>query len=71
VIKLVAKLLGEQIEAIGPELVVQVVSDNGSNYKVAGKIIMEKYPTLYWTPCAAHCLDLMLEDIGKIKEFSD
>lgn len=26
--KLVAKLLGEQIEAIGPELVVQVVSDN-------------------------------------------
>ena len=21
---------------------------------------------LYWTPCAAHCLDLMLEDIGKI-----
>ena len=21
---------------------------------------------LYWTPCAAHCLDLMLEDIGKL-----
>lgn len=24
---------------------------------------------LYWTPCAAHCIDLMLEDIGKIPEF--
>lgn len=24
-----------------------------------------KRPHLYWTPCAAHCLDLMLEDIGK------
>lgn len=24
-----------------------------------------KRPNLYWTPCAAHCLDLMLEDIGK------
>jgi hypothetical protein len=69
--KLVAKLLDEQIGAIGPELVVQVVSDNGSNYKAAGKILMEKHPTLYWTPCAAHCLDLMLEDFGKIKEFSD
>lgn len=23
-------------------------------------------PHLYWTPCAAHCIDLMLEDIGKI-----
>ena len=21
---------------------------------------------LHWTPCAAHCLDLMLEDIGKM-----
>ena len=24
------------------------------------------YPNLYWTPCAAHCLDLILEDIWKI-----
>nr|XP_020199817.1 uncharacterized protein LOC109785632 [Aegilops tauschii subsp. strangulata] len=67
---LVAKLLSEQIDAISLELVVQVVSDNGSNYKAAGRLLMEKYPTMYWTPCAAHCLDLMLEDIGKIKEFS-
>ena len=29
---------------------------------------MEKRPHIYWTPCAAHCLDLMLEDIGKIKK---
>lgn len=69
--KLVAELLEEQINAIGKELVVQVVTDNGSNYKAAGRILMEKIPTLFWTPCAAHCLDLMLEDIGKIKEFSD
>ncbi|KAK1685989.1 hypothetical protein QYE76_046837 [Lolium multiflorum] len=46
--KLVAQLLSEQIDAIGPELVVQVVSDNGSNYKAAGRLLMEKYPTLYW-----------------------
>lgn len=25
-----------------------------------------KYPHLYWSPCAAHCLDLMLEDIFKL-----
>ena len=23
-------------------------------------------PRIFWTPCAAHCLDLMLEDIEKI-----
>ena len=40
--KLVAQLLSEQIDAIGPELVVQVVSDNGSNYKAAGRLLMEK-----------------------------
>ncbi|XP_057994684.1 uncharacterized protein LOC110632183 [Hevea brasiliensis] len=31
-----------------------------------GKLLETKCPHLYWTPCAAHCLDLMLEDIGKI-----
>ena len=28
---------------------------------------MEKRNHLFWTPCAAHCIDLMLEDIDKIK----
>jgi len=26
---------------------------------------MEKRKHLYWTPCAAHCIDLMLEDFEK------
>ena len=30
----------------------------------AGKLLMKKY-NLYWTPCEAHCIDLMFEDIGK------
>lgn len=25
-----------------------------------------KHPHLYWSPCAAHCIDLMLEDIGQM-----
>jgi hypothetical protein len=35
---------------------------------------MERYPSLYWSPCAAHYIDLMLEDMGKlpwIKEIID
>ena len=27
---------------------------------------MERHPTLFWTPCAAHFLNLMLEDMGKM-----
>ncbi|KAL6329081.1 hypothetical protein AAG906_007371 [Vitis piasezkii] len=30
------------------------------------RLLELKRPHLYWTPCAAHCLDLMLEDIGKL-----
>ena len=29
---------------------------------------MMECPNLYWTPCAAHCIDLMLEDIAKEPE---
>ncbi|RVW67646.1 hypothetical protein CK203_063076 [Vitis vinifera] len=30
----------------------------------AEKQLMKKY-NLYWTPCAAHCIDLIFEDMGK------
>lgn len=45
------------------------MTDNRANFKAAGGLLSRRIPTLYWTPCAAHCLDLMLEDICKIKEF--
>ena len=31
----------------------------------AGMRLMEKRRRLWWTPCVAHCIDLMLEDVGK------
>ncbi|XP_021321882.1 uncharacterized protein LOC8068075 isoform X2 [Sorghum bicolor] len=67
---LLADLLEKQIDKVGKENVVQIVTDNGANFKAAGRILMERVLTLFWTPCAAHCLDLMMEDIGKIREFS-
>ena len=50
---------------VGVENVVQVITDNASNYVLAGKMLEEKHKTIFWTPCVAHCIDLMLEDIGK------
>ena len=41
---------------------------------VVGKMLMERHRTLFWTPYAAHCIDLLLEDMGKlsfIKEVID
>ncbi|KAL6514773.1 hypothetical protein OROGR_020352 [Orobanche gracilis] len=66
--RMLASLFEELIDSIGREIVVQVVTDNGANFKAAGGLC-QRICTLYWTPCAAHCLDLMLEDITKLKEF--
>ena len=62
--KYIYGLLKDVIKEVGEENVVQIVTDNGSAFVKAGKLLMKKY-NLYWTPCAAHCIDLMFEDIGK------
>lgn len=59
-------MLEEVVLEVGIENVVQVVTDNAAAYVAAGKLLQDRHPTLFWTPCAAHCLDLLLEDIGKI-----
>ncbi|KAK7243452.1 hypothetical protein RIF29_38248 [Crotalaria pallida] len=35
--------------------------------KQSSRILQARRRHLYWTPCAAHCVDLMLEDIGKLE----
>ncbi|KAL4342044.1 hypothetical protein GQ457_08G036680 [Hibiscus cannabinus] len=60
------ELLSRIVDAIGDANTVQVITNNGSKFVAAGALLMAKYPHLYWTPCAAHCIDLILEDIGAI-----
>ncbi|XP_019252818.1 PREDICTED: uncharacterized protein LOC109231627 [Nicotiana attenuata] len=57
-------------EKIGPSKVVQVVTDNASENVKAGGMIEGAYKNVYWTPCAAHCINLMFGDIFKEKPFS-
>ncbi|CAI6001068.1 unnamed protein product [Closterium sp. NIES-65] len=40
--------------------------DNASKNKNAANKLRLEYPHIFFTNCAAHCLDLMLHDIGKI-----
>ncbi|XP_075473835.1 uncharacterized protein LOC142504876 [Primulina tabacum] len=60
------ELLDKFVQKVGLNNIVQVVTDSASNNVYAGKKLMDKYPNLYWAPCAAHCLDLIFEDIFKI-----
>ena len=61
-------LFAEIVEIVGPSNVVHVVTDNASNYKAAGALLGEKYPTICWSPCAAHCINLILKDIGEMHD---
>ena len=45
-------LLKGVIKEVGETNVVQIVTDNGSAFVKAGKLVMKKY-NLYWIPCAA------------------
>ncbi|GLJ49700.1 hypothetical protein SUGI_1054790 [Cryptomeria japonica] len=59
------QILEEAILEVGAENVVQVVTDSAANCVGARKLIVEKYPQIYWSPCAAHCLYLLLHDLAK------
>ena len=57
----------ELVEFAGSKNVVHFVTDNAANYKAAGRLLNDKYLSIYWSPCAAHCLNLILGDIGKME----
>ncbi|XP_019415875.1 PREDICTED: uncharacterized protein LOC109327261 [Lupinus angustifolius] len=65
---LLYKLFREIILFVGPENIVQIVTDNAANYVAAGRLLEAEFPKLYWSPCAAHCVNLMLQDIGKLED---
>ena len=68
---LLCELLDGFIQEIGPQNVVQVITNNVVNYVAASRLLMMRHPSLFWTPCAAHCIDLMLEDMDNIPFIKD
>ncbi|XP_021320513.1 uncharacterized protein LOC8057237 [Sorghum bicolor] len=67
--EIIFELVDKAIEDIGPENVVQVVTDNASNNMGANKLLEEKRPHIFWTSCAAHTINLMLQGIGNMARF--
>ncbi|XP_019251134.1 PREDICTED: uncharacterized protein LOC109230057 [Nicotiana attenuata] len=63
-------LFKSAIDSIGAENVVQVVTYNASENVKAGYLMSTGYPHIYWTPCAAHSINLIFGDIFKERPFS-
>ncbi|XP_059308076.1 uncharacterized protein LOC132059457 [Lycium ferocissimum] len=59
------RLLESVLMEIGVKYVVQVMTDSSAGYIYAGRLIMDKYPLVFWSPCASHCINKMLEDFSK------
>ncbi|CAM6112531.1 unnamed protein product [Calypogeia fissa] len=62
------KYLGEMwlkyIDEIGADHIIQIVTDGAPANRVGGcEIVMEKYPYVTWSWCAAHVFNLLLEDM--------
>ncbi|CAI5486427.1 unnamed protein product [Closterium sp. Naga37s-1] len=62
----IASLLRPVIDKVGPENVVAVCTDGGSNYASAARKIAGTWPHIEHVPCATHVLDLLMEDVGKM-----
>ncbi|XP_051130227.1 uncharacterized protein LOC127250842 [Andrographis paniculata] len=59
-------LMDKEVESVGVDNIVQIVTDSEASMKVAGKKLMRKMKHIFWSSCAALRIDLMLEDIGDI-----
>ena len=67
--EVIFELVDKAIEDIGPNDVVQVVTDNASNNMGAKKLLHENRPQIFWSSCATHTINLMLQGIGNMPQF--
>ncbi|CAL9109905.1 unnamed protein product [Musa acuminata var. zebrina] len=61
------ELLDSVIMEVGAENVVQVITDSATSYAYAAGLLLKKYPSLFWFPCASYSIEKMLEDISKLE----
>lgn len=63
--------VNECIKTVGENNVMQVVTDNASNNMAAANMLFIERPQIFWTSCATHTFNLMLEAIGKLPLFKN
>ena len=59
------------MEDVGEENVVQVVTNNETSFKATCMLLIDLRKHLFWSPCVAHCIDLMLKNIRKMKQIKE
>jgi hypothetical protein len=62
----IAGQLIDYIREVGADSVIQVVTDSATICKASSRLVEQEFFWITWTPCTPHCLDLLLEDVGKL-----
>ncbi|GKV28405.1 hypothetical protein SLEP1_g37470 [Rubroshorea leprosula] len=60
------ELLKQLVEEVGLNNIMQVITNNDELCIAAARRLADTFPSLYWTPCAVCCLDMILRDFSKI-----
>jgi len=63
----IAKHMRDVVMEVGADNVVQIITDNATVCKAAGMLIELEFPSIYWTPCVVHTLNLALKNICATK----
>ncbi|XP_020689439.1 uncharacterized protein LOC110104586 [Dendrobium catenatum] len=69
--KTLCSLFCKVVEWAGPKNIVQLVTDNAANYKKARELLHERFGNICWSPCSAHCLNIIRRDFVKITHIQD
>ncbi|WCJ36778.1 hAT transposon superfamily [Euphorbia peplus] len=64
--KCLADLFDSVIQDVGAENVVQIIMDTNFNYTGIANHILQNYGTIFVSPCASQCLNLILEEFSKV-----
>ncbi|KAH9625387.1 hypothetical protein KSS87_011458 [Heliosperma pusillum] len=64
--KSLADLFDSVIQEIGQENVVQIIVDGALSYSGIANHILQNYGMVFVSPCASHCVNMILDDFCKI-----
>ena len=59
------------VQEAGLGNVVNFLTDTTPSYKAAGKALMNKYMTFFWSTCANHSIELMLKELTELDEVKE
>jgi len=67
----IARHMRDVIMEVGPNNVVQIITDNAAVCKFAGMLIELEFPSIYWTSCVVQTLNLALKNICATKNMEN